>query len=590
MTQKIQTGSAIGRIREASSDVHTRGATPAPGPGERREVAAKNLVLCFDGTWRGARRVRPKTESKRTNVSKTYNAICAGKHESVKACYFPGVGTKPGERIPGGVLGFGLSREVRHAYARVVEHLSLGDRLFLFGYSRGAYTARSLAGLIDLCGVPKAGEMRSEEIARKAMKIYRVRNRKRRESRARDFRRDHPPGSSEASGRGGKTEVWFVGVWDTVGALGIPINGVDFLLFGWRDRFHDVQLGESVRHGYHALAIDERRRPYKPTLWDHPPSSGQCVEQVWFPGAHGDVGGDAESDTLSDVALHWMWSKAAAAGLPLDTEGNLVRSKECPHGELKHRLPFPYRLTRYVRPIGKLRKGEPVSACEAAHGVAYLRLGCKRCDYGAEGLGGNFAEAVREGRVKKAKPAPAARRSRALRQGTGPELHGEEEESEPGAVTGVKGERALPPTYPRAEEERKSPRDREPPRLGVDQSSDSEAERPASRARVAPRGRLPRRLRRSLAAGWRGVGAIGFGVAWLVVSVLVGVLAFAATYRQVHESEFLVTAAALVSFAFAFQMIFIFGQRLLEVLGRFWEVLVRTLRDIGRAWKETPAG
>lgn len=562
---------------------------PASRPDERRDAAAMKIVLCFDGTWRDARRLRPKRESKRTNVSKTYNAIRDGEHESVKACYFPGVGTKLGERILGGVLGFGLSGAIRAAYARVVEHSSPGDRLYLFGYSRGAYTARSLAGLIDLCGVPKAGEMTSQEIARKAMKIYRIRNRKRRERCAAAFRADPLPGSSEESGRGGKTEVWFVGVWDTVGALGVPINGVDFLLFGWRDRFHDVQLGKSVRHGYHALAIDEKRRPYMPTLWDHPPKSGQCVEQVWFPGAHGDLGGDAESDALSDVALHWMWSKAAEAGLPLDPERNLVRPDECSHGELKGRRPFLHWLTRYVRPIGKLSKGEPVSACEAAHVGAYLRLRCERCDYGAGGLGANFAEAVRDGRVKGAKPACAGRTRWAPPQGTGPEVHGEDEEGEFGAVRGLKRERATLPTQPSAEQERKSPGDRELRRLGVDQRSESERERPERPARTVPRRRVLRRLRRSLALAWRGIGAIGFGVACLLVSVLVGGLAFAAVYRYVRESDFLVTAAAIVSFAFAFQMIFLFGQRLVEVLGRFWGVLVRTLRDVWRAWKETPA-
>jgi hypothetical protein len=117
--------------------------------------------------------------------------------------------------------------------------------------------------------------------------------------------------------------IQMVGVWDTVGALGIPsgIGGIDPIAYG----FLDTSLNPGIKNAFHALAIDERRAQFPPTLWKGPAAQGQNLEQVWFTGAHSDVGGGEPDDlpgttALSDITLGWMMAKATAAGLSFDPE------------------------------------------------------------------------------------------------------------------------------------------------------------------------------------------------------------------------------------------------------------------------------
>jgi uncharacterized protein (DUF2235 family) len=270
----------------------------------------KRIVVCCDGTWN-----RPDAKSP-TNVVKLANAVADSDGPTQqRVLYHAGVGTGRFDRIRGGGFGWGLSRNVRDCYRFVVRSFEPGDQLFLFGFSRGAYTARSTVGLIR-----NAGILRRENLDRvdEAYQLYRGRG---------DDR--HPNGAESTRFRAryshDEIAVRFVGVWDTVGALGIP--GVPKFLCGRLWAFHDTELSSKVERAYQALAIDERRRPFVPSLWHRKRGDDNVLEQVWFAGVHSDVGGGYPDCALADVALWWMADKARAAGLALEADKLVVRPK-----------------------------------------------------------------------------------------------------------------------------------------------------------------------------------------------------------------------------------------------------------------------
>lgn len=265
----------------------------------------KRLVICCDGTWNTpdqAAEGRPCP----TNVTKVALEVAAKGADGWDQCvyYLRGVGTTRGERFRGGGFGVGLSRNVKDAYRTIVQNYEPGDELFLFGFSRGAFTARSTAGFVRNCGVLKRQEaFRVEE----AYQLYRARGAHPRGTESELFRRSY---SYEPA-------ITFIGVWDTVGALGIPVRGMGWLNKRWA--FHDTKLSSSVKNAFQALAIDEKRGPFRPTLWEpheddaHP--LGQRLEQVWFSGVHCGVGGGYKDTSLSDIALLWMVQRAKECGL-----------------------------------------------------------------------------------------------------------------------------------------------------------------------------------------------------------------------------------------------------------------------------------
>jgi uncharacterized protein (DUF2235 family) len=260
----------------------------------------KRIVVCCDGTWN-----RPDAESP-TNVAKMALAVADTDGETPQlVLYHRGVGTGRFDRVRGGAFGWGLSRNVRDCYRFVVEHFEPGDELFFFGFSRGAYTARSTVGLIR-----NAGILLREHLDRvdAAYSLYRDRGETRR------------PGGIEAtlfrrSFSHDDIAVRFVGVWDTVGALGIP--GVPKRLCGRLWAFHDTELSSKVALAYQALAIDERRRPFVPSLWHRKPDDAGVLEQRWFAGVHSDIGGGYPDCSLAEITLWWMAGKAREAGLAL---------------------------------------------------------------------------------------------------------------------------------------------------------------------------------------------------------------------------------------------------------------------------------
>jgi hypothetical protein len=277
----------------------------------------KNLVVCCDGTWNDPDELRGDV-AEPTNVAKLALALTSNVEVAAGATaqlvhYVPGVGTAPGDRLLGGAFGVGISANICDGYRFLVANYAPGDRVFLLGFSRGAYTARSLAGLIRNCGILRCECL---DQADAAYAFYRDRTNKThpRSIAAQIFRREYSHQDST---------VYFIGVWDTVGALGIPrgLPGWERLSTewpGWEQLwgFHDTQLSSTVRYAYQALAIDEERPPYAPTLWtgDPPPPGEQTLEQVWFPGVHSEVGGGTDDSALSDIPLLWLAGKAEAAG------------------------------------------------------------------------------------------------------------------------------------------------------------------------------------------------------------------------------------------------------------------------------------
>ncbi|NKY86236.1 DUF2235 domain-containing protein [Nocardia veterana] len=275
----------------------------------------KRLVVCCDGTW--------GTESNPTvsNVVKIAESVRssttteAGDHVGQRVFYVDGPGSRGylADRLLGGAFGLGLDANLSTMYWQLALNWEPGDEIYVFGFSRGAYTARSLVGMINRLGLLTADAM-VDRVYPQALKIYRQ-------------RKDDPDGPDRPEWVEFRERhcvypvpITFLGVFDTVGALGIP--GIT----SWRYRFHDVRLSPNVRYARQALAIDERRRMYAPCLWevtDEPaggPRGADRVQQVWFEGVHTDIGGGYADSRLSDITLRWMVDQARAAGLGFDEE------------------------------------------------------------------------------------------------------------------------------------------------------------------------------------------------------------------------------------------------------------------------------
>ena len=251
----------------------------------------KKIFICTDGTW------NTTYQTDRGVLAPSNVAIMARMlltlPEQQLVYYDRGVGTRHFlDKITGGAFGHGLYENVQQAYQFLVEHYQTGDEVILFGFSRGAFTARSLAGMI--C---KMGILRKKYIAdiRSIYDYYRDQNAD--EAIIRQYSENfcHPPNG-----------IQFLGVWDTVGALGIPLKSLNWLT-SWRYKFHNTSLSPHVKHAFHALALDEKRRSFIPTLWKKQNlSAEQVVEQRWFAGVHSNIGGGYADKGLSDITLSWM--------------------------------------------------------------------------------------------------------------------------------------------------------------------------------------------------------------------------------------------------------------------------------------------
>jgi T6SS, Phospholipase effector Tle1-like, catalytic domain len=277
----------------------------------------KYLIVCSDGTWN-----TPDQEDNGiptpTNVVKLKSCLAAsatvdGAAVEQRVYYHTGVGTEGGllSRTAGGAWGQGLSKNIQSAYYWLASSYTANDRIFLFGFSRGAYTVRSLCGMLSLCGLLDLTGVATAEGWRRVEETYQQGYREGRPQAqwAADWAFHHRQG----------TPVYFIGVWDTVGALGVPDDLAILNLFDSREswRFHNTSLGKNVTIARHALALDELRASFTPTLWTEAPA-GTDMLQLWFPGVHGDVGGGYVETGLSDAALKWMIDEARKAGLAFD--------------------------------------------------------------------------------------------------------------------------------------------------------------------------------------------------------------------------------------------------------------------------------
>lgn len=284
----------------------------------------RRLIVLFDGTW-------SKVQTQ-TNVERMQKLLAPvgrdGRAQLV--LYIPGVGVTRGiEHLLGGAFGLGLSANIEQGYQWLCQQWRAGDEVFLFGFSRGAYSARSAAGMIRKCGLLKTDA--SGDVSMKAVDaaydFYRN-----------DVKSDDPQAVAYRAQHSRDITIHFIGVWETVGALGIPDVASWFPYARSRYRFHDTELSASVRYAYQALALDEHRADFAPTKWLRLPTSLSAgenatakksaqieVEQRWFIGSHSDVGGGEKTDgagrspdPLPDLPLAWLQRKASDAGLAFD--------------------------------------------------------------------------------------------------------------------------------------------------------------------------------------------------------------------------------------------------------------------------------
>jgi uncharacterized protein (DUF2235 family) len=310
----------------------------------------KNIAICFDGTWNTSDAPYP------TNVVLTARLLTPTDERGNPQVIFydAGVGS---ERVAfaasinnllGGAFGAGLLNNIEHAYRALIFNYAPGDKIFIFGFSRGAFSARSLGGLIRKCGI-----LRKEHVHRVGEAIALYRNTKGEQGHPDNeefmrFRNEYSvPAWNSTKEHGWRKRLFgsradhemplqieYMGIWDTVGAMGVPANVAFADLFNRRYRFHDSALSSMVRNGRHAVAIDERRRIFKATLWENvkqlnadaamEASSGLRLQppylQQWFPGDHGSVGGGGDVVGLSDEALVWVLDGAVRLGLGVDLD------------------------------------------------------------------------------------------------------------------------------------------------------------------------------------------------------------------------------------------------------------------------------
>lgn len=295
----------------------------------------KRIILLCDGTWNSADQIHP------TNVRQLSLLIPPKGRDGVEqiVLYFQGVGVpekggwleRLNEKISGGAMGFGLDDKIAVAFMHLGRRYAPGDQVYVMGFSRGAYTARSVIGLIRNAGLPRDPP---PDLVRECFRIYR--------DRTDDTKPDAPESmthrlrvspdvttsAKEAEWRkanghpaGHVFDLTYLGVWDTVGALGIPSHwGLPARALNGRYRFHDTDLSSMVASARHAVAIDERRRSFVPTLWTNLPAlrvarPGAEYRQEWFAGDHGSVGGGGDVRGLSDITQAWILAGAVRAGL-----------------------------------------------------------------------------------------------------------------------------------------------------------------------------------------------------------------------------------------------------------------------------------
>ena len=323
-----------------------------------QENSKKNIVICCDGTGN-------EYGPNNTNVVKLYQSVI--RDTAQIAFYDPGVGTfsylgrEFGRRagiLLGKAFGMGLQQNIEDAYRYLMDRYQAGDKVFLFGFSRGAFTVRALAGMLHKCGLLQKG---SNNLIPYASKIY---NKSNNQDIATGFKKTYCH----------ECKPYFIGVWDTVGSMG---------WFGGR-KFFDATLHEDVTYGYHAISVDEKRKKFPVSLWDEKRKSDrQMIEQVWFPGVHSDVGGSYAETGLSDIALVWMLKNAEQQGLRLK-QGWADKLNLNPSDLIHESRTGLWRI--WPRAVRRIPEGAKI------HKSVFDRINDSQTNYQPQNLPGNYTE------------------------------------------------------------------------------------------------------------------------------------------------------------------------------------------------------
>jgi uncharacterized protein (DUF2235 family) len=311
----------------------------------------RRIVICFDGTWnRPADDNLPPDAQVETNVRRFYESVSDNSPDGSAQIkwYDEGVGTDWFDKFAGGAFGAGLDLKILDGYKFLAREYADGDEVYVLGFSRGAYTARSFVGMIRNCGLVENKHL--DLRVGMAYGLYRTRDDGVDSKTAKRFR----------SMFSREIKIKFAGVWDTVGALGVPLSVLQDVNMKFYE-FHDTGLSSIVENAYQAMAVDENRKGYDVCLWNPKEKTEQTMEQRWFAGAHCDVGGGYPDRRLSDISLRWMQDKAAALGLgltPIEVaqDNYLGQSTDSYEGFLKGRYAKIY--PRHFRSIGGTQFGD----------------------------------------------------------------------------------------------------------------------------------------------------------------------------------------------------------------------------------------
>lgn len=351
----------------------------------------KRIVICADGTWNEPEKIdKAAGRPQPTNVLKVARGVKAraadGRDQVVY--YHKGVGTLgKTDQWTGGAFGNGMELNVRDLYRFLVYNYEVGDQIYLFGFSRGAFTVRTLVGFMGQIGLLQKDD---EYYTRKMYALYESSTAVGSTAWNDAFKRikDHRP----------VPPIEFIGVWDTVGALGVP-GALGHLLHSDKYKYHEIGLHPNVKHAYHALAIDERRKPFAPSLFERPTGWEGVLEQAWFAGVHSNVGGSYSPDGLANEALHWIVEKAEERGLEFDS-AYLSHYRPCFNSTLNDSMSLLYR--SMVRQIGT-GKGDG----QCVHQSVLDRMGLASLNYAPQNmssLAGNALPIVNTHRVQRGKP------------------------------------------------------------------------------------------------------------------------------------------------------------------------------------------
>jgi uncharacterized protein (DUF2235 family) len=325
-------------------------------------VQKRRLALFLDGTWNEV--------SDNTNIWRLralFSPIGSDGREQ-RTYYSTGLGTKFGEKVRGGMFGTGIDAAITSAYEWLIENYNPDDEIFIFGFSRGAYTARSLSGFVSKCGLLQQGSPLGvnqlwKRYRRKGAKTIRELLAGERGPDEFHFEEDWMRKYAQP------ISIKFIGVFDTVGALGVPFPIFRYLK-GEAYPFLNTGLRQNNEYAFHAVAIDEHRKAFRPTLWSNAGATNAAprpidrTEQRWFVGAHANVGGGCFNDPLAQLPLKWLESKAAKLGLTF--KGLFAAEESAATAQISNSFEeFAhgwYRVARlwirYYRPIGFPPKDE----------------------------------------------------------------------------------------------------------------------------------------------------------------------------------------------------------------------------------------